>query len=164
MTTDDLVTSMKQGMRLLASGVCVVSSIGEDGTPLAMTATSVTSVSDSPPSLLVCINKQARLHDVLCKPDSRFVVNILAGDHEHISNNCANPDQLADRFTQGSWDFAGGIPVLGDALAIFKCRVDQMVPYGTHGVFIGAIETVDTPDANGNGALIYLDAGYHRLI
>jgi flavin reductase len=49
-----------------------------------MTATAVCSVSDEPPSLLLCVNRNARLHDILAA-NGVFCVNILAAGQEAIS-------------------------------------------------------------------------------
>ena len=50
----------RRAMRSLCSGVSIISA-GYKGKQFGMTATAVTSVSMTPPSLLVCINKSARI-------------------------------------------------------------------------------------------------------
>ena len=52
-------------MRFLASSVSVVSAKDSDGKLYAMTASSVTSLTIEPPSILVCVNKGASIHDIL---------------------------------------------------------------------------------------------------
>ena len=49
----------KLGMRALASAVTVVAVQGHDGTVAGLTATAVCSLSADPPSLLVCVNRNA---------------------------------------------------------------------------------------------------------
>jgi flavin reductase len=51
-----------------------------------MTATAVCSVSDDPASLLVCINRKARMHDVLVD-NGRFCVNVLACGQDGVSGH-----------------------------------------------------------------------------
>ena len=73
----ELGMAMKMGMRRLASGVSVLSTRSDDGERHAMTVSSVTSVSDNPASLLVCVNKQVALEGHLSTPGTPFAINIL---------------------------------------------------------------------------------------
>ena len=155
---------MKQGMRQWASGVAIVSAKDAQGHLHAMTASSLTSVSDSPPSLLVCINKNARMSSVLENGSARFCVNILAYEHEHLSNLCATPDAYDRGFNEGHWDTSTTAKLL-DALAVFECVVDQRVEYGTHFIVIGKIESVAvlaSSKAEPN-PLCYCSGGYRQL-
>ena len=67
----------KQSMRFLAASVNIISTAHE-GKKFAMTATSVTSLSMDPPSLLVCVNKNASIHDTLITDGQQFCVNLLS--------------------------------------------------------------------------------------
>jgi len=162
MQNNDLAAAMKLGMRRLASGVCVLSTRLPNGERFAMTVSSVTSVSDSPASLLVCINQQVSQQDYLARVGSRFVVNVLSVAHQDISNLCAGRDPTRDRFSLGNWQDVDGLPVLADALASFMCETDQVSRYGTHHIVIARITAVTTIGADVN-PLIYIDAGYGAL-
>ncbi|GAA5316638.1 MAG: flavin reductase family protein [Candidatus Pelagadaptatus aseana] len=157
----ELGEAMKEGMRRLASGVSVVACLDDDRQPCAMTATSITSVSDSPASLLVCINQQTLMYKTLKaeKPRS-FSVNLLAAQHEEVSNRCASGDQGASRMSVGDWNLDGVAPVLEDGLASFICQVDQWVDYGTHGIVIAQIETVLVNEESDIDPLLYLNGSY----
>ena len=50
-------------MRFLASSVSVISTKDHSGNLYAMTASSVTSLTIDPPSVLVCVNNEASIHD-----------------------------------------------------------------------------------------------------
>lgn len=163
MQNNDLAVAMKLGMRRLASGVCVLSTCLPSGERFAMTVSSVTSVSDSPASLLVCINHQVSQQDYLARTGSRFVVNVLSVDHQNISNLCAGRDPDRDRFSIGLWRDLDGLPVLSDALASFMCEADQVSRYGTHYIVIARINDVIINGAEVN-PLIYVDAGYGALV
>ena len=52
-------------MRSYIYSVSVLSNKSEDGFCNAITVSSVTSISMEPPSLLVCINKDSKIHDRL---------------------------------------------------------------------------------------------------
>lgn len=163
MQNNDLAVAMKLGMRRLASGVCVLSTCLPNGERFAMTVSSVTSVSDSPASLLVCINHQVSQQDYLARTGSRFVVNVLSVAHQNISNLCAGRDSDRDRFSIGLWQELDGLPVLSDALASFVCEADQISRYGTHYIVIARISQVVINGAEVN-PLIYVDAGYGALM
>jgi flavin reductase (DIM6/NTAB) family NADH-FMN oxidoreductase RutF len=158
----NLAQAMRIGMRRLPSGVCVVSAQAQDGRRFAMTASSVTSVSDRPPSLLVCVNQQARICPILI-PGQRFAINILGRDHQAISVLCATGDQGEKRFNLGNWLLApDATPYLQDAEAVFECEVDVVQPYGTHHIVVGRIIAVRVA-SSGPAPLIYLDGSYRNL-
>lgn len=136
MQEKNLSQLMKAGMRDLVSGVCVVSATFADNESFAMTVSSVTSVSDSPASLLICINQQVSRSAEMAAIGQKLAVNVLSRHHEEVSNICAGRDAAQDRFVVGSWDQSQGVPVLSDAIATFICEVDQVVTYGTHHVVI----------------------------
>ncbi len=162
MQNNDLAVAMKLGMRRLASGVCVLSTRLPTGEGFAMTVSSVTSVSDSPASLLVCINQQVSQQDYLATLGSRFVVNVLSAHHQEISNLCAGREPDRDRFSVGVWRDFDGLPMLDDALASFVCVTDQVNHYGTHHIVIGRIIEVIISGAEIN-PLLYVDAAYGAL-
>lgn len=157
----DLKEALRMGMRRLAAGVCVISTQA-NGERYAMTASSVTSLSDDPASLLVCVNQQASMQPVLCLGQP-FVINILSSSQEDISNLCAGQEGQG-RFSLGNWgETDEQIPYLHDAQANFFCRVDNdNYCYGTHQIVIGRLERVITADVAVD-PLIYLDGSYRRL-
>lgn len=158
----DLAQAMREGMRRLAAGVSVISSRDQDGARYAMTVTSVTSVSDNPPSLLVCVNQSARICPALTV-GSHFAVNLLTQAHTDVSIVCSTGDQGDKRFEVGQWlDTPHKTPYLGDAEAVFECQVDLLQTYGTHHIVIGKIVSVFTSDGEIN-PLVYCDGGYRRL-
>src|SRR5690625_6815798 len=160
MQDHELGAAMKMGMRRLASGVSVLSARDEHGDRFAMTVSSVTSVSDRPPSLLVCVNKQVALQGHVSTLGSHFAINILGRDQQEISNACAGMKGGADRFCLGDWrQHEDSTPYLRDAEAVFFCTSDMVDSYGTHHTALGRIYNVEM----GTLALvplIYLDGGY----
>ncbi|WP_331347093.1 flavin reductase family protein [Cellvibrio sp. UBA7661] len=160
MQNNDLAVAMKLGMRRLASGVCVLSTTLADQQRFAMTVSSVTSVSDSPPSLLVCINQLVSQQGHLATLGSQFAVNVLSAEHQDVSNICAGRAPTQDRFGVGNWENDDtGLPVLSDAQAVFICQTDQVTTYGTHKIIIGAIHKVILNEVDVN-PLLYADGSY----
>lgn len=159
-----LAEGLRLGMRRLASGVCVVTTRG--GTArYAMTASSVTSLSDDPPSLLVCINKTAAIQPFLVKGQP-LAINILGSNQQDVSNKCAQKNAAEERFEVGDWDEheSTKLPYLQSAQAVFLCQVDnENHEYGTHQIVIGRLTDVIIPDIDID-PLIYADGKYQKII
>lgn len=163
MQNNQLSQLMKLGMRRLAAGVCILSTRTDNGELFAMTVSSVTSVSDTPASLLVCINKQVSQQGHLSTLGNEFVINILAQDQQDVSNICAGRELGRDRFSLGSWTQNDhGIPYLSDAQAVFFCKVDMASVYGTHHIVVGLIHGVKV-SKQPLAPLIYVDGRYASL-
>jgi flavin reductase len=161
--TVDLAQALRSGMRRLASGVSILAVNDPSLGRLAMTASSVTSVSDNPPSLLVCVNTANTMATAMQRT-THFSVNILSATQDAISTLCASGEQGEARFGEGVWhaDSETGLPYLDSAEAVFICCKEQVIRHGTHDIFIGNITRVLVNDEPVN-PLIYLNGGYHRL-
>jgi len=159
-----LAEGLRLGMRRLASGVCVVTT--RDGAArYAMTASSVTSLSDEPASLIVCVNKTAAIQPFLVKGQP-LAINILGSDQQDVSNKCAQKNAAEERFEVGEWaeHAPTKLPYLISAQAIFLCQVDnENHEYGTHQIVIGRLTDVIIPD-NDVDPLIYVDGKYQKII
>ncbi len=163
MHNTDLGLAMKQGMRRLAAGVSVLSTRVNHQERFAMTVSSVTSVSDKPPSLLVCINQQISLKGHLEVQGCEFAINILSRSQQQVSNICAGFELVHDRFSVGRWqEGPDAIPYLQDSEAIFFCRTDAVLSYGTHHVLIARIEDVLVSEQPAD-PLLYHNGGYNFL-
>lgn len=127
----------KAAMRRLAATVTVISTV--DGhAARAMTATAVTSLSMAPPSLLVCVNANARFHGALASSDA-FCVNLLHKSQADISRIFSRPVSN-DEFRAAKWLFEDGFVRLQDSQASILCRKAEQFTYGTHTIFIGTVE------------------------
>lgn len=158
---DTPAEGLRAGMRRLAASVCVLSLRDAVGQRQAMTATAVTSVSDSPASLLVCVNSQATLCTAL-SDGLPFCINVLHAEHAHIAAHCAKAKAGEMRFTQGNWDDSDNLPFLLGAQAAFFCDVASHSQHGTHLIVIGAVKQVLVSHAELD-PLLYADGCYHRL-
>lgn len=158
---DNPSTALRAGMRRLAASVCVITAVDSSGERQAMTATAVTSVSDDPASLLVCINRQASLHDVIAQ-SQRFAVNVLSADQADISALCAGKEPGETRFSLGSWGDANGLPYLRDAQAVFFCHTARQMTHGTHLIVIGDVDHALVAEGTVN-PLLYANGQYRSL-
>ncbi len=156
----DLATAFKQAMRHWASGVALLATRDAASQPLAMTVSSFTSVSDSPASVLVCVNRQTRIADCLAI-GTEISLNILSPHHQELASLCANPAKQAERFTLGSWNLTG-TPRLEDASTSMLCRVDKLDLYGTHWIVIAKLLDIHTPSQTAL-PLCYWQGGFRTL-
>lgn len=150
----------RAAMRRLPSGVSVITTMaGAD--PAGMTATSVSSLSADPPSLLVCINQSGSMHAAL-QDASHFAVNVLARDHAEVAQRFADPAMREERFSGDQWlEDESGVPYLGEAQASFVCRLVERVQFATHTICIGEVERVRCTDID--SPLIYFNGAYRNL-
>lgn len=143
-----------------ATGVTVISTRrpAPGREPVGMTASSVASVSLSPPLLLVSIDQANEMHGAL-QAATRFVVNVLAADQEALSRRFA--DVAARRFDGiGYHDNEEGLPVLDGVLAHLECTKTQSVPAGDHTVYFGLVTGGAVTDRR---PLLYYRGGYANL-
>ena len=138
MSGKDLQQDFRLAMRRVACTVAIVSA-QRGGERHGTTATSVTSISMDPPSLLVCFNQTSRLHDFLHSED-RFCINMLHTANLDIAKIFSSNASAAERFAIGDWQSdADGMPYLAGAQANFFCQKEQEITYGSHTIFIGRV-------------------------
>ena len=152
----ELAPAFKQAMRRVASTVNVIT-ICVGGEPMGITATAMSALALDPPSLLICINRAASLHDAI-EDVSHFTVNVLHRDQEHIAQMFADRSQQALRFVSGWHIDCSRPPRLADAQASILCRRTDHHRFGTHSIFIGVVEEVTMRDEV--RPLIYCDGAY----
>jgi flavin reductase (DIM6/NTAB) family NADH-FMN oxidoreductase RutF len=151
----------RQAMSMLAGAVTVIATGSPSEGPQSwrgMTATAVCSVSDEPPSLLVCLNRTAGTYRQLVT-NGLFSVNVLSSQLVSIAQTFAGRDGLsgADRFTDQRWVTGRlGVPVIPDALASLECRSSRYIEYATHALVIGRVEAAYwAPDNDAAAPLVY---------
>ena len=150
-------TAFRQAMRGFASTVTVITG-GNAARRHGMTATAVTSLAMTPPSLLVCLNRETLLNDIMIDA-RRFCVNVLQAEQEEISTAFSGRCSAQERFGVGDWDHTEtGLPFLRSARANIFCRKSAALPYGSHTILIGEVEDVRLNE--GAGPLVYHDGRY----
>jgi flavin reductase len=153
----------KRGMRRLAAGVAVVTT-AERGEPHGFAATSVSSVCAEPvPSLLVCINRSAASHDVICRTGV-FCANLLSSQDIDLARRFSSPQDRASRFDGCDWaPLVTGAPALLSALASFDCEITDIVSVHSHSIVIGAVRDMRLWHDE-IAPLLYLDGHYESLL
>ncbi len=152
----------RNAMARLGAAVNIVTTDGAGGRA-GFTASAVCSVTDDPPTLLVCMNRGSsgasafEANGVLC-------VNTLCAGQQELSNAFAGFTGLEGeaRFSIGAWEsMATGAPALSGAAVSFDCRITDVVEKGTHAVLFAEVQAVRvSDDACG---LIYFSRGYHSV-
>jgi flavin reductase (DIM6/NTAB) family NADH-FMN oxidoreductase RutF len=133
----------RQAFRRHAATVVVLTYLDAEGTPCGMTATSMCSLSADPPSLLACINREARAHTEITAR-GRFGVNLLSIGQRPIADFCSRSG--AHKILRQTWLAtdapADSTPRLHEALAHLECLVDTSYVAYSHSVFLGLIQSV----------------------
>ena len=154
-------TDFRNAMSLLTTAVNVITTEGEDGMH-GFTASAVCSVTDTPPTLLVCMNQSSRSHTHFV--DNKILsVNVLGAQHEKISNAFASSKLSSeDRFKLGAWTtLETGSPILEDALVSFDCDIEQIQEVGTHSIFMCRVVAIK--QSQQDESLVYFNRGYHQV-
>ncbi len=127
-------------MRHQAGGVALIAT-GRHGGRTGLAATAVCSLTDAPPTLLVCVNQTASAHDIIADTGS-FSVNLLCPSHKELVGVFSGQTGLKGeaRFDDALWQtMVTGAPVLKDALASFDCEVVETKKVSTHTIYIGEV-------------------------
>jgi flavin reductase (DIM6/NTAB) family NADH-FMN oxidoreductase RutF len=149
---------LRRVMGLFATGVTVLTTRDADGRPFGLTANAVTSLSLSPPLLLICIDKKAETHPHFLSSRC-FVVNILAEDQEDISTHFAKSG--GDKFgALRSSTNLDGVPILEGTLAHLECRIIETHEGGDHVIHIGEVQRAEI---RGGRPLLYFQGKYRHL-
>jgi flavin reductase len=152
----------REAMSRLGAAVHVITTAGMGG-KAGTTATAVCSVSDAPPTLLVCLNRRSRTNSVLLQ-NGVFCVNTLGEADAETADLFAGRTGVHGpaRFETGEWTvLATGSPALAAALAAFDCRIVEVRSVGSHNVVVGGVEMVRL-GANGP-ALVYHERAYKKV-
>jgi flavin reductase len=152
----------RNAMARLGAAVNVITTDGPGGRR-GFTASSVCSVTDDPPTLLLCLNRGSDSNAAL-KINGVLCVNTLAAAQQHLSPIFAGMTEhdTAGRFAAANWTrLATGAPVLENAVVSFDCRIVQVTEIGTHSVFFCEVEAIQNGPAD--AGLIYFERGYHPV-
>ena len=143
-------------MRSVTSTVNVISAkLNEERH--AMTATSVASLSLSPPAMIICVNKEASIHNILIK-DKKFVINVLSNKQQHLSDLCSSTEEGESRFKDEGWVVEDNIVFNENSVSNIICNCTDVVDHSTHSVFFG--DVMEVKNNNQDRALLYRAGGY----
>tara|TARA_B100000989_G_C19489112_1_gene448916 strand:+ start:701 stop:1174 length:474 start_codon:yes stop_codon:yes gene_type:complete len=148
-------SEFRRALGSFATGVTVVTAIGQNGQNIGMTVNSFNSVSLNPPLVLWSVGCESRFFADFMVAD-KFAVHVLAADQEHISRKFSGPEP--DRFkmipvAKG----VSGLPIFDHYRACFQCAVTEKHPAGDHVIIVGRVIALDNCK---NTPLVFYDGGY----
>jgi flavin reductase (NADH) len=153
----------RDAMASLSAAVNIVTTDGPAGR-CGITATAVCSVTDTPPTLMVCINRNSAMNPVF-QGNQRLCVNVLNHEQEQMARHFAGMTEVSmeERFRMKEWQSGPfGQPVLRGTLASLEGEIEQMQSIGTHQMYLVQIKQI-TLSEEGHG-LIYFKRRFHPVM
>ncbi len=159
-TAEQSSLDYKNAMSQLAGAVNIVTTDGPEGRA-GFAATAVCSVSDNPPTLLVCLNRNSSAYKYVTA-NGVLCVNTLAANQQDLSALFGGKTPMDVRFSAGEWTtHETGSPLLSGALASFDCRIRTVHDGGTHDILI--CDVVESIVSDEDEALVYFRRSYRQV-
>ena len=158
-TNRQLSDDFKGALSRFASGVTIVTCLGENGEPFGFTASSFSSLSLDPPLVLVCFDRKAESFPVFQKAE-HFGVSILSEDQTELAIKFSI--RGADKFSGSAVEAgpAAGAPLVQGAMAHLECRMHEQLNGGDHVIFVGEVLRARSNDQH---PLIYFNRRFGKF-
>lgn len=154
--------AFKAAFRQHPAGVAVITA--EDGTgPVAMTATSVISVSAVPPLIVFSASAMSSATVTLLRVE-HVVIHLVGADELALAVTAATSG--VDRFANAPWyRLAGGEPVYADASLWMRARIVNRIDAGSATVFLAEVVELQSAavDIEERSPLVYQNRSWHWL-
>ncbi|PWV51555.1 flavin reductase family protein [Chitinophaga sp. S165] len=161
-TMDVPAAEFRKALRELTGAVSVIT-VGNAEDRTGFVATSVSSFSTDPPSLILCINKTSSSRETLLK-SGRFGVNFMKDQHADIADRFIGIGGIKgnDRYTGAEWiTLPSGTQVLKEALASIECIVEETLDRHDHTIVIGKVESIRM--CNNGKPLLWFQSTYYHI-
>jgi len=152
----------RDAMARFAGAVHVLATDGPAGRR-GTTIIAACSVSDRPPTILACINRENISNSVFWE-NGVFSLNTLHAGQQHLANAFSGLTGLTqeERFATGTWTkLATGAPVLADSMMSLDCEIVECTDMATHRVLFGKVTGVRIGDSL--EPLTYFNRAYKAL-
>lgn len=164
---DETRVAFRESMSRWASGVTVVGAV-HAGHRAGLVASSFTSVSADPPTVLVCVDKRSRSLATI-DGSGAFAVSVLAESQEQAFRVFAGmAGEVPDKFDAcGAGIHLGrtGSPIIDGSLAWFDCKIVARHDGGaSHVILVGEVVECGAPRGEAGAPLIYYSRATRRLI
>lgn len=159
-----LQAPFREAMSACAAGVHIITTNGQAGR-YGITMTAVTSITDQPPTVMLCINNQARIVPLL-EANGRLCINVLAANQQDAAEHFAGITRLTpeERFLHHIWaEGPTGQPQVTGALAHMHGDIVQHTTVGTHRVLFVEIGHISVHDTD-SPALTYFRRRFGSLV
>ena len=127
-----------------ATGVTVITTIGDEDAPVGLTANSFSSVSLDPPLVAWSLGLNAPSLSAF-RNHPAFAINILCDQSKDLALNFARP--AANKFAgiECNRGFAN-VPLLAAAAATIECQTETRIAAGDHEIFLGKVINFKSSD------------------
>lgn len=152
----------RNAMSRLGAPVTVVTTSGPAGRQ-GLTVSAITSVSDSPPTVLVCLNRDNRSHTAFIQ-NGVVGISLLSQGHEDLAGIFASSRRTPDeKFAAAEWRTdVTGAPLLADALVTLDCTIALIHASSTHDVLFCTVEAIHV-HPTGETGLTWFNRQFHTL-
>lgn len=130
--------TLRQVAGTFVTGVTVVTTL-VDSEPHGCAANAVSSLSLTPPTMLVCLARTSNTHSQLIR-SGKFAINIL-GDSAESRDICRTfASKTEDKFSNIEFRLGRiGVPILKQAISWLECHLADAYDSGDHTIFIGKV-------------------------
>jgi flavin reductase (DIM6/NTAB) family NADH-FMN oxidoreductase RutF len=153
------VTEFREALSKAITPVTILATDGPSGRA-GVTCSAVCSVCDTPPTVLVCVNRNSFANSVI-KANGILTVNWLSADQSELSQLFAGVGGLPmpERFARSEWGtLASGAPYCKEATMTLDCHVADAIEVGTHSLIFARV--IATTKANERPPLAYYQRAY----
>ena len=150
------VARFRDALSRAVTAVTVIATDGAGGRA-GVTCSAVCSVSDSPPTVLFCVNRRSAANSVI-KANGVISINWLQSSQTAVSQLFAGAGAvpMAQRFDDDSWGvFATGAPYSKSAMIALDCKVVDQIEIGTHSVFVAQVFGSAGAESGNDTPLVY---------
>lgn len=144
-----------------ATGVTVILTEAEDGHIHGMTANAFMSVSLEPLLIAVAVHRRGRMAQLMSQPECTFTLSMLSHEQQHVAEAHAHSDRVPNQ-EHWVWPQGGGPPVVGQAQAWMRCRVDHITEAGDHLLVIS--QALEFQADSGRTPLIFYGGRYWEYL
>jgi flavin reductase (DIM6/NTAB) family NADH-FMN oxidoreductase RutF len=124
-----------------ATGVIVVTTLGDEKKPIGLTINSFSSVSLEPPMILWSLSLRSPSLAAF-RTYNEFALNVLSDSQLDLCKNFATPSP--DKFLNVEYSVGrAGVPLLSGAVAHIECRTIARYFGGDHEIYLAEIMAID---------------------
>lgn len=129
--------ALRKVLGRFATGVTIITTCGDAGAPVGLTANSFASVSLDPPLVVWSISLKAPSLGAF-RTHPSYAINILCHGSKDLALGFARPSD--DKFRGVDWQPGlDGVPVLDEAAAVLQCQTEARIPGGDHEIYLGRV-------------------------
>jgi len=128
---------LRHAFASFATGVTIITTLDGHGVPAGLTVNSFGSVSLTPPLVQWSLRINSALHRSFVAAD-RFAVSVLSREQEELARRFSS--RMTERFAGVAViEHQGEPPLIGGAIAHFRCRKVHDYRIGDHELFVGEV-------------------------